>query len=50
MVDESEPVWHRFVRFIAEDGLQYCGQPENDDLDGKCDEYRFLKMPSAEDF
>ncbi|THY29612.1 hypothetical protein D6D01_03490 [Aureobasidium pullulans] len=33
MVDESEPVWHRFVRFIAEDGLQYCGQPENDDLD-----------------
>ncbi|CAD0055276.1 unnamed protein product, partial [Aureobasidium pullulans] len=33
LVDESEPVWHRFVRFIAEDGLQYCGQPENNDLD-----------------
>ncbi|KAI5244430.1 hypothetical protein E4T43_03736 [Aureobasidium subglaciale] len=27
------PVWHRFVRFIADDGLEYCGQPENEDLD-----------------
>ncbi|KAI5250559.1 hypothetical protein E4T42_04974 [Aureobasidium subglaciale] len=33
--DFEGPVWHRFVRFIADDGLEYCGQPENEDLDGE---------------
>lgn len=27
-------VWTRFVRFIAEDGRELCGQPEDDNLDG----------------
>ncbi|KAL4939800.1 hypothetical protein BDV06DRAFT_224692 [Aspergillus oleicola] len=27
------PVWTRAVRFIADDGIEYCGQPEDADID-----------------
>ncbi|KAI4850148.1 hypothetical protein E4T44_02917 [Aureobasidium sp. EXF-8845] len=33
LADIEGPVWHRFVRFIADDGLEYCGQPDSEDVD-----------------
>ncbi|KAG9525473.1 hypothetical protein KCU93_g5856, partial [Aureobasidium melanogenum] len=33
IVDFEGPIWHRFVRFIADDGLEYCGQPASDEVD-----------------
>jgi len=35
LADTEGPVWHRFVRFIADDGIEYCGQPESEDVDGE---------------
>lgn len=35
LADIEGPVWHRFVRFIADDGIEYCGQPESEDVDGE---------------
>lgn len=35
VADIEGPVWHRFVRFVAEDGLEYCGQPDSEEVDGK---------------
>ncbi|KAL4962697.1 fumarylacetoacetate hydrolase family protein [Aspergillus stella-maris] len=32
-VMETPPVWTRAVRFIADDGLEYCGEPEDPDVD-----------------
>jgi len=29
----SHPVWQRLVRFEAVDGLEYCGEPVDPDLD-----------------
>lgn len=34
IADIEGPVWHRFVRFLADDGLEYCGQPDSEDVDG----------------
>ncbi|KAI4748486.1 hypothetical protein E4T50_01234 [Aureobasidium sp. EXF-12298] len=33
IADIEGPVWHRFVRFLADDGLEYCGQPDSEDVD-----------------
>ncbi|KAI4850316.1 hypothetical protein E4T44_02818 [Aureobasidium sp. EXF-8845] len=33
LADIEGPVWHRFVRFIADDGLEYCGQPDSEEVD-----------------
>ncbi|KAL4790882.1 hypothetical protein BDV19DRAFT_393615 [Aspergillus venezuelensis] len=30
---DTERVWTRAVRFIADDGLEYCGEPEDPDVD-----------------
>jgi hypothetical protein len=27
-------VWKRIVRFVAEDGQEYCGEPSEAELDG----------------
>jgi hypothetical protein len=35
LADIEGPVWHRFVRFVADDGLEYCGQPDSEDMDGE---------------
>jgi hypothetical protein len=35
IADIEGPVWHRFVRFVADDGLEYCGQPDSEDVDGE---------------
>lgn len=29
----QKQTWDRLIRFIADDGLEYCGQPEDPDLD-----------------
>jgi hypothetical protein len=34
VADIKGPVWHRFVRFLADDGIEYCGQPDSEDVDG----------------
>ncbi|KAH0292679.1 hypothetical protein M436DRAFT_49609 [Aureobasidium namibiae CBS 147.97] len=33
LADIEGPVWHRFIRFVADDGIEYCGQPESEDVD-----------------
>jgi hypothetical protein len=35
LADIEGPVWHRFVRFIADDGLEYCGQSDSEEVDSE---------------